>query len=643
MNKKVIAISWLSFLVIQSAFANQIQDIVSYTLSTNPQIVEKRKQLEGAYSELRTSKGSYLPNVDLSASYGTSQDKSQLTNQQLLTYNPIIKSLTVTENIFSGFSHQNEIAMRRKMVESKKFALIQQMNDVALSVSKGYINVIRSQHIKDVENDNVKQMEQFYKNTKIQLEHGSGKLSDLKESSAKLSLAYANYITAENSFQDNLAALRKILGQYPKMDELKRPEIKFALPSTFHEHFQKSLKNNPSLFVSHYQVDASKHTIEMEKSSYYPKIDLQLLAKQSENSSGMAGTNDTTSALVTLTYNLYQGGKTKSKVQKSVIDLQEQISKQGSVKREVAENARLSWNAYVNLSQQLEYLEFYKEATSEKIKAYKDEFELGRRTLVELSQAQAEHNLARQKWIQSDFDLLTAKIRVLHAQGELLQGLGIDTSAYTTEEEPQAFKSDDKPLCDDESATVNFPAGPMGYKFINLKESLKLSQSQHFTVSNEMIKDGALPPRNESTPLSSPVFHPQAPLLKTESLQESLARIGMGGKLAKKDVKPKSKEPSVQNDQPVSRGWLLPPKEKSSLNTTPNLETKKLTTPTKKEVVAPKTSPQVSFLHNSAIKPKLINRSSAMQNQDKALTSRATENKESRTTKPYLTKGLNSD
>jgi adhesin transport system outer membrane protein len=97
--------------------------------------------------------------------------------------------------------------------------------------------------------------------------------------------------------------------------------------------------------------------------------------------------------------------------------------------RKLNEQGSLSWSAKENLQKQLVYLKKY-EATSKKtLELYEKEYDLGRRTLLDLTTAQNDHVSSQTQIVRAQNDLLLAHYRILDAMGSMVSSvLGTQTA-----------------------------------------------------------------------------------------------------------------------------------------------------------------------------------------------------------------------
>ncbi|MDD5716676.1 MAG: TolC family outer membrane protein [Sulfuricurvum sp.] len=470
---------------VHSVSAIDLRTIVYEAVETNPDIMMKRKELAAAREDLKLARSGYYPKIDVEASVGRETTTRQLTATQNNRYNTLNTSASLKQNLFAGFATDNEITQKENKIKARQYALMEQANEIALTTTKAYLDTLKAYERLEIELDNVKSHEKFYNDITTKLEAGAARGSDYAEVTSKLSLAYSNLLVQDNAYHDALSNFHKLAGRYEEGQNLTRPERVSGIPKKLEEALTQALQYNPSLMVGRYELEATKALIRQDQGKYYPKLDATLNARTAQNASGLSGTTESTSALLTLSWNLYNGGNDSVQMMKSVTETEKSIESLYALQRTVMEKMGLAYNAYYSMNRQSPFLALYKDTNAQKVSFYYDEFNLGRRSLIDLLNAESEYNSARHKWVQNEYDLLLAEFRVLNAKGSLLKYLDISlngefarqTNRYTLEED-EVEKEHQSVICQN-TANANFGINgcsivpkPQEYRFLDTPPSL---------------------------------------------------------------------------------------------------------------------------------------------------------------------------
>jgi adhesin transport system outer membrane protein len=124
-------------------------------------------------------------------------------------------------------------------------------------------------------------------------------------------------------------------------------------------------------------------------------------------------------------YNLYSGGQDTARRREAIERISESEQRRGRVERQVAEEARLAWSAMRTAAGRVEELREQGRANEEVVSAYREQFVVGRRSLLDLLDAQNELFLTRGDLATQDYTSIFANHRVLAAMGTLLDALAV--------------------------------------------------------------------------------------------------------------------------------------------------------------------------------------------------------------------------
>lgn len=427
--KRVLAVSVFTGLL--SLNAIDLKSVLSDVIENNPEILQKRQELSAAEQELAITRSGYLPKIDVRSTVAKERANTLMTGFQDRTFNSLNSSFVLSQNLFSGFSTDSEMGVKRYKIEMKSHELEEKVNDISLRLIKSYLDVVKANELLEVERQNVKSHEELYRKITLKTESGSGRMGDYKEVLAKLALSYVNTLTQDNNYNDAAAVLNTVLGHYLDVKNLEKPTILPSLvPHTLEAAMSEAVQKNPSVLVCRSEIESAKKSVSLERSSYYPKVDAELNTRSYDNASGTNKTDKTSSATVTLSYNLYNGGSDEARLKRSLSQTYNAIERFHSVERDVAEKMTMAYNAYTVFNRQKPFLEVYRDASFEKTHYYQEEFDLGRRSLIDLLDSENEYSTARRKEVENEYELLYAYFRVLAAKNDLIAYFNIDSGGY---------------------------------------------------------------------------------------------------------------------------------------------------------------------------------------------------------------------
>ncbi|MCK9337486.1 MAG: TolC family outer membrane protein [Arcobacteraceae bacterium] len=409
-----------------------LQESVTEVLNTNPVIVERLKNYRVTQQDLKIAESEYYPRVDLRAVAGYN-DPGELKTSRVadINYNNYETALTITQNIFDGFGTMHKVDYQEARILAAGYHYLETANDMAFRMTNAYLNVLRAYELLQTSLENVEIVESLYEKVNILYDGGYTTDSEVQKIKSALSLAKANLTVQKHNTLDAEKAYRRILGRLPEIEVMKKPIVDFEVPESIERAAMVAIKNNPSIMVSHYNIEGAQALHKQRKKEYYPKIDFEVAQHYNDVSrldNGFDRPDDRLRARVIMTFNLYKGGADKADIQKHLSTIHQEVEIQRDLQRQVVESLDFSWNAYDMIKLQLKDLKEYRGFAEKTLDLYKEEYDMGRRTLLDLLSAQGDVINSRIEIIQAEYEYLFAHYRILDAMGLLVKHLTDDTN-----------------------------------------------------------------------------------------------------------------------------------------------------------------------------------------------------------------------
>ncbi len=435
MNKKLLIASVLVFLSLNT-YAATLQENVGEVLVTNPIIQEKLRNYRITREDLHIAESEYYPTIDLRSSITKNKAGNLNSDVAESDYTNYENSITLTQNLFNGFGTQNRVNYEESRLLAAGYKYIETVNNTVFEMANVYIEVLKANQLLQNARENVKVNFDIYQKVKELFYGGLITESEVKKIESSLSLARSNLIIQRNNALDKEYHYKGVLGRMPDTSSMKVPEFAIKMPTNIERATLYSLKFNPSLLVTKYNLKGSYSLWKQRKKDNYPKVDFILDQKYNTanpQNNGYDSVDDRFSAKILLTYNLYDGGAHRSNIQKHVSMINQEIDIQRDKQRQVIKGLELSWSAYKMIDIRLEDLKNYSWLSDVTLKLYREEYDLGRRTLLELLTAQNDVISSKSKVIEAKYDALMARYRIFDSMGLLVSVLNGLVDKVTSE------------------------------------------------------------------------------------------------------------------------------------------------------------------------------------------------------------------
>ena len=398
--------------------ADTLKNVVSSVLDTNPIVNERLKNYEATKSDIDIAKAGYYPTLDLKSSSGRKTTGKIDNNVVSETYNVFQNSLILRQNIFNGFATNEKVNYQKMRTLSASYSYLSKANDVALQAVNVTIDVQREKALLANSNLNVNHNEITYKKVQKAYKAGLSTFSEVSKIHSSLSLAKSNVIFQNNKLINANHRFKRVIGGDISPKSLQEIPNNLHIPNTEAEAKKYALAYSPTIIAGQYNIKGAQALHSESKSAFYPEIGIELSQNYNENYNEYIGTDDRSQGLIVLSYNLYNGGADEAKSVKTLNRLNQEVSITNDLKREVILNVKLAWSSYKLALDQIPFLEQYKSQSQKTLTLYSSEYQLGKRSLLDL--ISAENDLKR-----ANDELIYAKYGLLQSQYTIMQSMGL--------------------------------------------------------------------------------------------------------------------------------------------------------------------------------------------------------------------------
>ncbi|MGD9718195.1 MAG: TolC family outer membrane protein [Sulfurimonadaceae bacterium] len=403
--------------------AQDLRTTVDEVITTNPTVQERLKNYNATKEDKTTAFSGYYPKVDLSLGFGTEKtDKSDRPNTADTSdsFSVYQNSLTYTHNLFNGWETTYQVKQQEFRTIAAAYSYVDSVNTTTFELVNAYLQVMRQKELLDTAQENININEEIFSKVQKLYDSGLTTLSEVNKIEASLALAKSNYVVQENTLLDVTYNLQRLVGRYLDVNEMEKPVLNVALPANIEEAARFAMQNNPALLISKFNVKLAQASYHEKKAPFYPQVDIEVSQSMNKNLSGVEGKDDRFRAMAFLKYNFFNGFADQAALQKSVSEIHRESESANALRRDMIEKLNLAWAANEKLGDQLEHLNSYKEYALKTLTLYAKEYDLGRRSLLDLLSAQNDFIGAKSQIINTEYSMLYAKYRILNALGTLV-------------------------------------------------------------------------------------------------------------------------------------------------------------------------------------------------------------------------------
>jgi len=419
----------LLFLVLSApAAAQRLQDAVQTALRRNPEVLGAAANLRAANEAYAAASAGLFPVVDLRVGSGREETDSLATRAATgggtRTLNRQEANLTLRQNIYDGQQVRSEMDSQKYRVESTHSRLAETAEQIAFRVTEIYLDALRDAEIVRLATDNVRNHEQLLEKTRWRFSSGVGQRADVEQASARLALASAQLEASRGNAEDTMARYQRVVGRLPQgLVMPASPERQ--IPATLPEAQKLGRDNSYGLQAAQADVNSAQATIRTVRSELFPRVDVELAANRNRDTDGIPAQNNDLSAMLVMRYNLYRGGGDQARVRQARERETAAAENANNITEFTDESVARSWVARNTARNRLAPLESHVRASEQVLEAYRSQFELGRRSLLDLVNAENELFQSRAALSSGRIAARSSEFRLLAAMGLLVKSLGL--------------------------------------------------------------------------------------------------------------------------------------------------------------------------------------------------------------------------
>lgn len=399
-----------------------LKEATQQAVLTNPEVLSRWHAYQASIGERDVASGALRPSVDLTLGGGLERRDDPILTRN---YGRLSGSVSLTQMLYDGFAARNEIRRLDHARMVRLFELQEASEAAALEAANAFVDVQRFRKLVSLAEDNYVQHRSVFDQIERKVQAGVGRKVDLEQASGRLALAESNLLIETSNLHDVSARYQRLVGAPAPKDLAGLPSLSKDIPSDATSAVAQAQANNPTLRAAIENTLSANAALDGRDAAFRPRVDFRLRHDQGENVSGLDGANRNDVAEVVVTYNLYHGGSDSARVRQytdlrdSARDLRDKTC------RDIRQTLVIAYNDVRKLNEQLNYLDQHQLSIEKARDAYRKQFDIGQRTLLDLLDTENELFQARRAYTIAEHDSVAAYIRTHAAMGTLLTALDL--------------------------------------------------------------------------------------------------------------------------------------------------------------------------------------------------------------------------
>ncbi len=425
---RLAAVALAAALLATAAAAQSPADLrgaVVRTLSNNPELTLKFHTLQAAGDAHEIARSARRPRVELNADIG--HDRSSFSGAASENLNRAGVAVSVTQLLWDGLGTRSEIARAGHERLGRYFDLREASEQLALEAARAHYDVLRYRQLVRLADDNFTQHKQAAQKIDARVKAGVGRGVDLEQANARLALAESNVNSERANLHDVGARYQRLVGEAPA-PTLGMYVLDGGVPATPLDALKTALGTSPAISAAIENLRAARAAVSTRTSALQPRVEARVRAGAGRNYLSQVGRTSDAAAEVVLNWTLFDGGASQARVRQQANLVHQAIDMRDKACRDARQTAVIAYNDLGRLGDQLGHLQRNTQAIERARDAYRQQFDISQRSLLDLLNAENEAYTARRALANAQFDRALAYARTHAAMNQLVTQLGIGSS-----------------------------------------------------------------------------------------------------------------------------------------------------------------------------------------------------------------------
>ncbi|QPC98461.1 MULTISPECIES: TolC family protein [Qipengyuania] len=421
--------------------AVSMQEAITVAMQSNPEIIQAQFNKEAIEFERKQAQGLYLPRVDIEASAGVRRLENNtrrslgISDQELY---PIEGVLSGEWTVLDFGRRRGELLRQAARVDGASLRVVERSEFIALQIARQYLDVLLQQRVAAAAADNAAFHQSLVTDLGTGVEQGSISIADRQQAEERLQSAKVQSEEADLGLQNAYISLRRLTGLDLSGAALP-PNLASAMPADLETAVGMARLRNPLVREAQADVDAANALVKSAEGDLYPTVGLEVRGRAGEDIDGFRGQTADVLGRVVLRWNIFDGGIKEARIQETVRQASLARYALHDRQREAEEDVRLAWQALETQGRIVTALDRQSQVSDDLLLSYRSQFNVGRRSLLDVLDAQNTRFNTQVRLETARFSQLFAQYQTLAATNNFLEALSIAPGAGAGSNERERF------------------------------------------------------------------------------------------------------------------------------------------------------------------------------------------------------------
>ncbi len=423
---------FFSFSMSGIVYARSITDSVEIALGSSPDIAAYTASKAGKQSELKEKKSAFFPVFNLDASFERMKvtdfnTRARTTSGSELGYGGDV-ALKLIQTVFDAGGNINSYRASKKRLEASHYDLLNKSSDIVIQTVLAHLNHLHMQDLEIATKKYLDDLTKYKEKLQFLVDEGASDMAELLQAQEIQAMAQNKLLDYQE--QKNIAESEylQIVGVLPDSEMTISMIDKKAgdmISDNLNAAIETARKKQAILYAASNTLQALDYELKAENSMKYPRIDAELSHYKRDQKDSFGGEVEDSSAIVRMKWNFETGGGQKARISKRKYDREEAKYRKIAIEKELEKQIRQAATKYNIAIDKLTLNSKRKKTNLDIFENYQDQFEGGKRSVLEVINMRNQLYRAENEYITSYYNYYIAQFSFLDAIGILTEALNI--------------------------------------------------------------------------------------------------------------------------------------------------------------------------------------------------------------------------
>ena len=377
-----------------------INQALSLALDTHPLISSKQMELKAAKNEVSAARWSLFPNASYSFRGLEENDDADVLNQEVLT---------ISQPIWTGGKISGNVELAKAKQKIAELNILEAEQILILETVRAFVELDRANSKLNISRSNVEEHERLFKIINRKVKASTSPKVDAKLAKARLALSRSQMVQNKNGLEIATANLEQLIGQ--PVFQIEPPILPPKKRFSSQEVVAAALRFSPAIRKLLEEITVLEASEKVINSALFPQLSIgyekkygKLLPNQDDEQ-------------VFLGLDFQPGAGLSSRLASNATSERKNAVNEAllAMEREVTRDVKIAWREYSAAKMQVSPANVLVASTTEVMDSYLRQYTVGRKSWLDVMNAQRELLHARQALVdhQAVLNLASFKIEIL--------------------------------------------------------------------------------------------------------------------------------------------------------------------------------------------------------------------------------------